>query len=258
MDHVINEHPYWNRSDGRDHVFMFAQGFGARLSGDWTRYRHATFLVHNGDYSEPHFSTHKDVVVPPDLSHYLTPVGITSPDKLVKKRYFVLFGGQVLNASIADHRGSNYSGGVRQYVAASLANADGYRVTGVRSESYTDDMTKAVFCLAPHGWHKWSPRPAYAVLLGCIPVVVSEEQTLFLENLLDYERFSYWIRPKDIRLLDRKLRSISPAELVQRERDMRLIWPLFWYDREHGLAREAVMYSLFRKIGARRPERHFI
>lgn len=257
MDIVINEFPYWNRSDGRDHVMMFAQGFGARLSGNWRRYRHATFLVHNGDYDEEHYDTHKDIVIPPDLSYYLIPVGISSPNKLLPKTNFVLFGGQVLNTSISDHRGSNYSGGVRQYVQAELANADGYKVTGVRSETYTQDMMQSVFCLAPHGWHKWSPRPAYAVLLGCIPVVISEKQELFLEDLIDYTKISYWVRPEEIASMDSKLRRLPAEELMEKERAMRKVWPLLWYG-EKGLAREAIMYSLYRKLGSSKIERRYI
>lgn len=257
MDIVINEYPYWNQTDGKDHVFMFAQGFGARLSGNWSRYRHATFLTHNGDYDEDHFNTHKDIVVPPDLSHYLTPVGLTSPGRLVQKKNFVLFGGQVLNTSISDHRGSNYSGGVRQYIAANLSDADGYRITGVRSDTYIEDMKESVFCLAPHGWHKWSPRPAYAILLGCIPVVISEQQELFLEDLVDYSKISYWVKPEHVAELDDKLRSLGHEQLIEKEVGMREVWRLFWYG-EQGLAKEAILYSLYQKLATSRSERVYV
>lgn len=257
MDVVINEYPYWNRSDGRDHIFMFAQGFGARLSGNWTRYRHATFLVHNGDYDEDHYNTHKDIVVPPDLSHYLEPVDLKYPGRLLQKKNFVLFGGQVLNTSISDHRGSNYSGGVRQYISANLSDADGYRITGVRSTTYVQDIMDSVFCLAPHGWHKWSPRPAYAILLGCIPVVISEKQELFLEDLVDYSQISYWVKPGEVRELDKKLRSIGYEEVTRRERAIREVWRLFWYGSE-GLAKEAIMYSLYQKLGTSKLNRQYV
>lgn len=257
MDIVVNDYPYWNSSDGRDHVMMFAQGFGSRLSGNWTRYRHATFLVHNGDYDEEHFNTHKDIVVPPDLSHYFTPVGITSPNKLVAKTSFVMFGGQVLNTSISDHRGANYSGGVRQFIQSELSAVDGYKVTGVRSETYVEDIKQSVFCLAPHGWHKWSPRPAYAILLGCIPVLISEKQELFLENLIDYSKISYWVHPEEIHGLDNKLRRIKADELMGKEQSMREVWRMLWYGND-GLAEEAIMYSLFRKLATSRTVRSYI
>lgn len=72
---MIHDYPYCNRPDGRDHLFMFTQGFGARFAGDWQKYRHSTFLVHIGHYDKAHLDTHKFIVVPPDLSHYFIPVG---------------------------------------------------------------------------------------------------------------------------------------------------------------------------------------
>lgn len=257
MSLIIQNYPYWNASDGRDHVFMFAQGFGARLSGNWTKYRHSVFLVHNGDYSEAHFDTHKDIVIPPDLKHYLKPVGSTYANYLPKKKNFVMFGGQILNTSISDHRGNNYSGGVRQFIQRELSDMEDYRITGVRSKTYVQDIMDSVFCLAPHGWHKWSPRPAYAILLGCIPVVISEQQMLFLENVLDYSEISYWIKPDEVGDLDRKLRGIKAVELTRKELAIREIWRLFWYGKD-GLAEEAIMYSLHRRIPPTKPKRFFL
>lgn len=169
----------------------------------------------------------------------------------------MLFGGQILNTSISDHRGSNYSGGVRQFIQSDLALQEGYKVTGVRSTTYIQDMMESVFCLAPHGWHKWSPRPAYAVLLGCIPVVISEKQALFLEHLVDYEQISYWVRPEDMDGLDKKLRGIGQEELLRKEVGLREIWALFWYGKD-GLAEEAILYSLQRKLASSKPVRPYI
>lgn len=58
---------------------------------------------------------------------------------------------QVLNTRISDHRGSNYSGGVRQYIQGHLSRREGYRITGVRSDTYVTDMKNSKFCLAPEG-----------------------------------------------------------------------------------------------------------
>eukprot|EP00170_Pyropia_yezoensis_P007321 contig_29979_g7343 len=181
MDRLIREYPYFNRSGGRDHVYTFAQGFGARHAGDWRRIRNGIFLVHNGEWTADEFTTHKDVVLPPDLTHYLLPVyvqpsrgmdgstgggsaseGVASRTATagvpVPKTHFLLFGGQVLSANVSDARGSNYSGGVRQYVMEHLAQLPGYRLTGVRSRTYLADLAASRFCLCPEGWHPWSPR----------------------------------------------------------------------------------------------------
>lgn len=64
---------------------------------------------------------------------------------------FVSRSSQVINASVSDHRGSNYSGGVRQYIQDKMSQRDDYKITGVRSESYIQDMKNSKFCLAPEG-----------------------------------------------------------------------------------------------------------
>lgn len=97
MNIIIEKYPYWNRTNGRDHVFVFAQGFGARLSGNWQRYRNAIFLVHNGEITAPEYTPHKDVTIPPQLRHYLLPVWLESEavTPRVAKQYLAQFGGQV-------------------------------------------------------------------------------------------------------------------------------------------------------------------
>lgn len=64
---------------------------------------------------------------------------------------FVLTFLQVLNVNISDHRGSNYSGGVRQYIQAHFSQRKEYQITGVRTDSYIDDMKNSKFCLSPEG-----------------------------------------------------------------------------------------------------------
>jgi len=57
--------------------------------------------------------------------------------------------------------------------------------------------------------------------------------------------------------LDSKLRSLGHEVLTEHEFAMREVWKLFWYG-PHGLAQEAVLYSLFRKLGSSRPGRLYI
>lgn len=302
--------PYYNRSGGRDHVYTFTQGFGARHSGDWRRFRNGIFLVHNGEWTADEFTPHKDVVIPPDLTHYLLPrymepargggLGeeeadsgwddadvVAPPDaaaaaaatssrqgmafggarddapaaaaasaaaavsrarrrlerRRTPKKWLLQFGGQVVAANVSDSRGSNYSGGVRQYVQAHLVDKPGYRITGTRSGTYLADLAASTFCLCPEGWHPWSPRPVYAVLTGCIPVVVSDRQQLPLDALVDWDAFTVWIRPADIAGIDAVLTGFSDDEVADRQAAMRRVWRALWYGPE-GLAPQGVLAEL--------------
>lgn len=160
MQSIVNDHPYWNRTDGRDHVFLFSQGFSARLAGDWTFVKNSIFLVHNGEFTAPEYTPHKDITIPPELRFYFTPVWIGRAKKDAKPsemRYLAQFGGQVVDGRISDHRGSNYSGGVRQFIQNYLLDDPDYRITGVRSHTYLSDMRNSKFCLAPEGKFLFGP-----------------------------------------------------------------------------------------------------
>ncbi len=255
MDYIAHKWPYYNRSQGRDHVYTFTQGFGARLAGrHWPRIRNGVFLTHNGDFrsDDMEYTARKDIVIPPALDHYLTPVyvdGAASPDArvLARRPHMAMFGGQAFSASISDHRGANYSGGVRQYLAKHGAEMPGFHISGVRADDYLANMRDSLFCLAPEGWHPWSPRPYYAVLLGCVPVVLSERQELAFEDVVPYDRIAVWVRPPDIADLNDVLRTIDVDEALDKIRLMERIWPLFWYEGPQGLALDAILAALSKR-----------
>jgi hypothetical protein len=71
--------PYWNRNDGKDHIFVFPNAYGPCIGNpldDWRlesdtqakmmkRIRNAIFLTYSGDANTPCFDSSKDVVIPP-------------------------------------------------------------------------------------------------------------------------------------------------------------------------------------------------
>ena len=81
LAHVRAAHPYWDRRDGRDHVWLFAAEQGACLDRRPERpresrlavsllheLRHSVFLSTSGDTATPCFRASRDVVIPPMLS----------------------------------------------------------------------------------------------------------------------------------------------------------------------------------------------
>lgn len=262
MEYVTHKFPFFNVSQGRDHVYTFAQGFGARLSGDnWRNWRNGIFLTHNGDFSSEEYTPRKDIVIPPNLASYIKPVYADKKRRnsliLERRRFLAQFGGQSFSSSITDHRGSNYSGGVRQYLASSLYDTPGFRITGTRSDDYLEDMHDSMFCLAPEGWHPWSPRPYYAILLGCVPVVLSDRQELAFEDAIPYDDFVVWVRPNDVFHLNAILRAIPAEDILRRLRIMERIWMLYWYPSGTGAALEAILGELSRHKYSSRPKRHY-
>ena len=152
----------------------------------------------------------------------------------------------MLPATLKDERGSFYSKGVRQYIKEHFSKDKSFRITGTRIESYIDDMMSSQFCLCPEGWHAWNPRPYQAVILGCIPVLLSEEIELAFEDTIDYSKFMVRIRPGDVSKLKTILKSIDSSEIEAMQSEMERIWRLFSYG-PNGLAPHMILDALGRK-----------
>ncbi|KAI0566560.1 Glycosyltransferase family GT47 [Gracilaria domingensis] len=96
MKWISARYPFWNNSNGRDHVYVFAQGFAARLAGNWSKYNNGIFMVHNGEFTAPEYTPHKDITIPPELRGYLQPYWTTrhGTKHELSKKYVAHFGGQ--------------------------------------------------------------------------------------------------------------------------------------------------------------------
>lgn len=245
--HITTKYSYFNLSQGRDHVWTFSQGFGAKMFGDWRLINNGIFLVHNGQFILDEFTPHKDIPIPPDLTGYNFPsVYELAPSERPKRKWLAHFGGTVVPATLKDERGSFYSKGVRQYIKEHFSKDKSFRITGTRIDSYINDMMSSQFCLCPEGWHAWNPRPYQAVILGCIPVLLSEEIELAFEDTIDYSKFMIRIRPSDVSKLKTILKSIDSSEIEAMQNEMEKVWQYFSYGPK-GLAPYMILDALGRK-----------
>ena len=252
FNHIKTRYSYFNLSQGRDHIWSFTQGFGARLFGNWKLINNGIFLVHNGQYTRDEFTPHKDITIPPDLSGYNFPSVFELPPKhRPSRKWLAHFGGTVLPINLTDKRRSHYSKGVRQYIKKHFSKDKSFRITGTRVSTYVNDMMFSKFCLCPEGWHAWTPRPYQAIMLGCIPVLLSEEIELTFEDLLDYSKFMLRVRPRDVSKLKTLLKSISKHKIESMQAEMEKIWKAFSYSK-NGMA----PYMILEEIARRKPPVH--
>ena len=247
FNHIRSKYPYFNRSSGRDHVWSFTQGFGAQLFGKWRLIKNSIFLVHNGQFTLDEFTPYKDLTIPPDLTGYnFSTVHELPPSKRPPRKWLAHFGGTVLPMNLTDERGSHYSKGVRQYIKEHYSKDPDFCITGTRVKTYVRDMMSSTFCLCPEGWHAWNPRPYQAILLGCIPVLLSEEIELAFEEVIDYSSFMIRVKPSDIGNLKTILQSVPPARVELMRRELERVWRLFTYG-PRGLAPHMILKMLARR-----------
>ena len=248
LNHIKTNYSYFNLSQGRDHIWIFTQKFGPKMFGNWKSINNGIFLVHSGQYTLDEFTPHKDITIPPDLSGYNFPSVFELPPKhRPSRKWLAHFGGAVLPINLTDERGSYYySNFVRQYITEYLSKDKSFKITGTRVSTYVNDMMSSKFCLCPEGWHAWNPRPYQAVILGCIPVLLSEEIELAFEDLLDYSKFMLRVRPRDISRLKILLQSISKHRIESMQAEMEKIWKAFSYG-ENGMAPYMILEEIARR-----------
>ncbi len=246
LSYIQKEYPFFNRSSGRDHIWAFTQGYGAQLFGDWKQIKNGIFLVHNGQFTLDEFTPYKDISIPPDLAGYGFPsfYDLSPAKRPERSKWLAHFGGTVIHDR--DARGVQYSRGVRQYIKENFSNDPDFRITGTRSDTYIQDMMSSVFCLCPEGWHAWNPRPYQAIILGCIPVLISEEIELAFEDVIDYSKFMLRVRPADVSQLKFILSQISEEEVQAKRRGLERVWRLFSYG-PRGLAPHMILKMLARR-----------
>ncbi|MBA0765042.1 hypothetical protein Gotri_014303, partial [Gossypium trilobum] len=211
---VLSQMPYFRRSGGRDHIFVFPSGAGAHLFRSWATYiNRSIILTPEGDRTDKKdtsaFNTWKDIIIPGNVDDGMTKTGATvfQPLPLSKRKYL-----------------ANYLGRAQKKVG---------RLKLIElAKQYPDKV-------------------CFPSLPECVPVILSDQVELPFQNVIDYTEISIkWpstsIGPE---LLD-YLASI-PDEVIEqiigRGRQVRCLW-VYAPDSEPCSTMRALMWELQRKV----------
>ncbi|KAK9805384.1 hypothetical protein WJX73_009679 [Symbiochloris irregularis] len=256
--------PYWNRTGGKDHVWLVTHDEGSC----WvpSEIRPSIILSHWGrkdlnhtsgsayladDYSAEHihpeysprgwlniiqghpcYDPEKDLVVP----SFLGPQRI-GPSPLLgfpahERRHLLFFRGEVGHQRLA-----HYSRSIRQrlYTLARsrrwkqrLGMMVGTAHDGAEGGSYERMLSSSKFCLVAPG-DGWSGRAEDSILHGCIPVVIMDDVDPVFATALHWERFSIRVREADMDRLDDILTAIPAERVEQMQRALSRVWQRFMY-----------------------------
>lgn len=280
IDHIMEKHPYWHRSMGRDHIWPFVHDFGGCLSWldntDHIYYeelRNSIFLSHLGDLTMGCFQTFKDIVIPP----------LVTDERMIHSRQLWGAGSNdgARNRSIWAHRptlahfrgtvhwyqynampelliktgfSELYSQGVRQYLLSHFKHDSEVMVFEGPSDSYIQEVKGSTFCLCPRGYAPWSRRFFDAILLGCIPVIIADSIELPFEEFIDYRQFTVKVAEADIALLKTLLKAIPHEEIRKKREAMVRVANHFLYQPKatNGDAFDLILWKLWRKAESTR------
>jgi hypothetical protein len=229
---------YWAPFGGSNFVF-FAMGDRGACDGPpslWniivaSDYGHTGLRDSGGDrwVVPPCMVSHRGVVMPPTAPGHQAGIaaatygntpggGATVSAPQWRRHTFFFFAGTLMRG---DKDG--YAGGVRWRVADAWANVSDAFVIDTRNpeggrQALSQDamfaaMRNSTFCLAPSG-HGFGVRLTYAMLTGCVPVIIADGIRQPLDDVLPYWRFSVRMARDDIPAMQAILRAIPPARVA--------------------------------------------
>lgn len=232
----------WNRSGGRDHVFVLTDPVAmwhvrAEIApaillvvdfGGWFRLDSKSANSSTPDMIQhTQVSLLKDVIVP--YTHLLPRLQLSKDQRRQTLLYF--------KGAKHRHRG----GIVREKLWDLLVNEPGVimeegfpNATGM--EQSIRGMRTSEFCLHPAGDTPTSCRLFDAIQSLCIPVIVSDNIELPFEGMVDYSEFSVFVAVNDAlrpNWLVGYLKSFSEEQKNKFRQNMAHVQPIFEYDNGH-------------------------
>ena len=222
---IQKTYPYWERTQGRDHVFTFTHDIGGCVA-PFRDLKHSIFITNTGElhdrsnafrtytgmytkgYSKyrdltlPCFNPWKDIVAPPmindfDMIQWHTKVK-NDPSMELPRNKLATFRGTIIDKAGWHY----YSRGIRQHWLNKYEFDDKIKITAVHpkdgfgdkaanyQKTYRNDFLTSTYCLCPPGWATWTPRLYEALLLGCVPAIIADDNVLPFSRTLDYTRFA--------------------------------------------------------------------
>ncbi|KAK9830108.1 hypothetical protein WJX72_009832 [[Myrmecia] bisecta] len=273
---VQAEQPFWNKSGGADHLWIYSQDHGkdivvANTAFDWVPIGIPT---HAADVNLTKIRERSRHRKPPQRSgtgrafdrlalllgrkqralHFAPLVDQMSSQPTSvwgTKTSILYFAGDLRFEDAA------YSHGVRQMAFRMGFNATkGFRLLDSRnpeealgSEEYLEGFGQSLFCLAATG-AGWGVRLKLAMMYRCIPVIISDDVQMELEDVLDFTNFAVRLPQHAMYALPEVLNSI--IETRNKVKSMQLVidcaWRFFTWKPPYGRALEALMCSLRRKL----------
>lgn len=216
---VLNQMPYFRRSGGRDHVFVFPSGAGAHLFKSWSTYlNRSIFLTPEGDRTDKKntsaFSTWKDIIIPGNVDDQMTSgAPFVQPLPLSRRKHLANYLGRA-QGKVGRLQLIELAKKYPEELQCPELKFSGPDKLG-RME-YFEHLRNSKFCLAPRGESSWTLRFYESFFVECVPVLLSDQVELPFQDVINYSQISIkWpsthIGPK---LLD-YLKSI-PDEMIEK------------------------------------------
>ena len=201
------EHPWFDRSGGMDHIFIFPSGQGSQIFPSSAAYlKHSIFLVAEGDRTKNHTNPFKDIVVPGFST--VKPI----PQSAAERSILAAFRGSTrMSIALRDGTKIKKDNDLRLSLEKELLSQEDVIFSGAKvlSNEYVGELSRSKFIICPRGITPWTRRVFDGLFAGAVPVVISDDIEFPFEADIDWSLFTIKISEKD---------AIKPNFLVNRLR----------------------------------------
>ncbi|XP_039850016.1 probable glucuronosyltransferase Os03g0107900 isoform X2 [Panicum virgatum] len=236
---VLSQMPYFRRSGGRDHIFVFPSGAGAHLFRSWATFlNRSIILTPEGDRTDKRgtsaFNTWKDIIIPGNVDDSMvkSDARAVQPIPLRKRKYLSNFLGRAQGKA-----------GRLQLVKLAKQYPDKLESPELKLSGpnklgridYFKHLRNAKFCLAPRGESSWTLRFYESFFVNVIDY--SEISIKWPSSRIGPELFEYLESIPDERI----------EEMIGRGCEIRCLW-VYAADTEPCSAMSAILSELQRKV----------
>lgn len=257
---ISSNYPFWNRSQGSDHVFVASHDYGACFHAMEDRavedgipefLKKSIILQTFGVKYEHPCQAVENVVIPP----YVSPESVRSTLQRTpltgQRDIWVFFRGK-MEVHPKNVSGRYYSKKVRTEIWRKFGGDRRFYLQRHRFAGYQSEIVRSVFCLCPLGWAPWSPRLVESVALGCVPVIIADGIRLPFPTAIPWPDISLTVAEKDVAKLGNILQDVAATNLSTIQRNL---WDpsvrralLFNDQIQEGDATWQVLHALTRKL----------
>nr|XP_010918601.1 probable glucuronosyltransferase Os03g0107900 [Elaeis guineensis] len=222
---VSSQLPFWNRSGGRDHIFVASHDYGAcfhamedrAIDDGIPEFLRESIILQTFGVRTPHVCQEVEHVqippyVPADIERWPAP-------ETVKRDIWVFFRGK-MEVHPKNISGRFYSKKVRTEIWNRYNTNPRFYLQRKRFAGYQSEIARSVYCLCPLGWAPWSPRLVEAVALGCVPVIIADSIRLPFPSAVRWPEISLAVAERDVGRLEAILDHVAATNLSAIQRSL--------------------------------------
>ncbi|CAL9231234.1 unnamed protein product [Arabidopsis halleri] len=263
VDFLSDHYPFWNRTQGADHVFVASHDFGAcfhamedmAIEEGIPEFLKKSIILQTFGVKYKHpCQKVEHVVIPPYIPPESVQRAIEKAPANGRRDIWAFFRGK-MEVNPKNISGRFYSKGVRTAILKKYGGRRRFYLNRHRFAGYRSEIVRSVFCLCPLGWAPWSPRLVESAVLGCVPVVIADGIKLPFSETVRWPEISLTVAEKDVRSLRKILEHVAATNLsvIQRNLHEPVFKRALLYNvpMKEGDATWHILESLWRKLDDR-------